>query len=106
MTAHQRSIHLLAILDQQTGCVLSQQQVAAYTNEAKAALELLRTLVLKGRVVTGDAMFCQREICQEVALGGGDYFFVVKDNQPTLRAAIAAEFEPGFSPRRATATSL
>ena len=106
LTAHQRSIHLLAILDQQTGCVLSQQQVAPYTNEAKAALELLRTLVLKGRVVTGDAMFCQREICQEVAERGGDYFFVVKDNQPTLRAAIAEEFEPGFSPRRATATSL
>ena len=41
LTAHQRSIHLLAILDQQTGCVLSQQQVAPYTNEAKAALELL-----------------------------------------------------------------
>ena len=107
LTAHQRSIHLLAMLDQKTGCVLSQQEVAAYTNEAKAALELLRTLVLKGRVVTGDAMFCQREICQEVMTREGDYFVVVKENQPTLRAAIAEEFRPGFSPRRrAAATAL
>lgn len=107
LTAHQRSIHLLAMLDQQTGCVLSQQEVAAYTNEAKAALELLRTLVLKGRVVTGDAMFCQREICQEVVNREGDYFVVVKENQPMLRAAIAEEFRPGFSPRRrVAATSL
>jgi len=106
LTAHQRSMHLLAMLDQQTGCTLSQQEVAPYTNEAKAALELLRTLVLKGRVITGDAMFCQREICQEVMKEGGDYFFVVKDNQPTLRAAIAAEFEPGFSPRRPAATTV
>jgi len=104
LTAHQRSIHLLAMLDQQTGCVLSQQEVAPYTNEAKAALELLRTLVLKGRVITGDAMFCQREICQAVVDQGGDYFFVVKENQPTLRAAITEEFRPGFSPRRRAAT--
>jgi hypothetical protein len=50
---------------------------------------------------------CQREICQEVMTREGDYFVVVKENQPTLRAAIAEEFRPGFSPRRrAAATAL
>jgi hypothetical protein len=99
LTAHQQSVHLLAMLDQRTGCVLSQQRVDAKTNEAKTAMELLRTLVLKGRTFTGDAMFCQREVCQEIVNEGGDYFFVVKENQPTLREAIAEEFRPGFSPR-------
>lgn len=95
---HQRAIHLLALYDQRTGGVLSQLAVDPKTNEAKAALELLKTVVLKGRVVTGDAMFCQREVCQQILDGGGHYFVVVKDNQPELKAAIAAEFTAAFSP--------
>jgi hypothetical protein len=95
---HERAVHLLSLLDQRTGCTLSQTRVDEKTNEAKAALELLRTLVLKGRVVTGDAMFCQREICEELIQQGGYYLFVVKDNQPSLKEAIAAEFRAAFSP--------
>lgn len=95
---HQAAVHLLAVLDHKTKCVLSQQAVDSKTNEHKAALELLTTLVLKGRVITGDAMFCQRDLCQQIVDSGGNYMFVVKDNQPGLKAAISAEFEPSFSP--------
>jgi len=97
--AHERNVHLLSLLDQALGGVLSQQAVDPSTNEAKAALDLLKTIILKGRLITGDAMFCQREICQQIVASGGDYLFVVKDNQPELKAAIEAEFQPGFSPR-------
>ena len=107
LAAHERNVHLLSLLDQALGCVLSQQAVDPSTNEAKAALDLLKTVVLKGRLVTGDAMFCQREVCQEVVDSSGDYLFVVKDNQPELKAAIEAEFQPGFSPRyRTPATTV
>ena len=95
---HQRAVHLLSLFDQRMGCVLSQQRVDEKTNEHKAALELLKTLVLKDCVVTGDAMFCQREICQQIIDSGGDYFIVVKDNQPSLQETIAAEFRAAFSP--------
>jgi len=98
LTAHERNVQLLAFLDQQTGGVLGQQAVDPSTNEAKAALGFLKELLLKGHLVTGDAMFCQRELCQEIIDSGGDYLFVVKDNQPELKEAIAAEFRPGFSP--------
>ena len=54
------------------------------TNEHKAALRLLEGLVLEGRLVTGDAMFCQRDFCQQVIDARGDYLVFVKDNQPTL----------------------
>jgi hypothetical protein len=94
----ERAVHLLSLLDQATGCVLSQTRVEATTNEAKAALELLETLVLRGRVVTADAMFCQRDVCQRIRDRGGHYFVVVKDNQPELKASIAAEFRAAFSP--------
>jgi len=95
---HQRAVHLLSLFDQRMGCVLSQQRVDEKTNEHKAALELLNTMVLKDCVVTGDAMFCQREICQQIIDSGGDYFLVVKENQPSLQETIAAEFRAAFSP--------
>jgi hypothetical protein len=98
LQAHQQAVHLLSLLDHATGCVLSQTRVDAKTNEAKTALELLETLVLSGRVITADAMFCQREVCQKIRDRGGHYFVVVKDNQPELKEAIAAEFRAAFSP--------
>jgi hypothetical protein len=107
LAAHERNVQLLSLLDQATGGVLSQQAVPTTTNEAKAAVDLLKTIVLKGRLVTGDAAFCQRELCEQIVDSGGDYLFVVKDNQPDLKAAVEAEFRPGFSPRhRKSATSV
>jgi hypothetical protein len=106
LQAHERAVHLLSLLDHRTGCTLSQTRVDEKTNEAKAALELLSSLVLKGRVITGDAMFCQREVCQAVLQGGGHYLFVVKENQPSLKEEIAAEFRAAFSPGERGATRI
>lgn len=102
---HQAAIQLLAALDHASGYALSQQAVDPQTNEIKTSQELLKTLVLKGRVITGDALLCQREICDQIVQEGGHYFFVVKDNQPTLKAAIQDEFQAGFSPLHRKATS-
>jgi hypothetical protein len=101
---HQRAVHLLSALDHQTGCVLSQARVDSKTNEAKAVFELFKTLVLKGKVIIGDAMFCQRKICEEIVDSGGDYFFAVKENQPTLLKNIRLAFAntEGFSPLSTT----
>lgn len=54
--------------------------------------ELLGSIDLHGVVVTGDALYTQRELCQEIVAGGGEYLFVVKENQPTLREDIATLF--------------
>ena len=61
-------------------------------NEITAALVLLKSLPLEGAIITGDAIFCQREICRTINDGDGDYLFSVKDNQPELKAAIAESF--------------
>ena len=104
LQTHKRAVHLLAAFDQQTGYVLSQTSVDSKTNEAKTALHLLKTLVLKGKVIVGDAMFCQREVCQQILDSGGDYFVVVKDNQRKLRKEIELAFAQteGFSPLATT----
>lgn len=102
LTAHERAIHLLSALDHKLGCVLSQMPVDEKTNEHKAAMELLESLVLEGRVIVADAIFCQREVCEKIRDKGGHYFVVVKDNQPTLRQNIASAFvnTEAFSPLR------
>jgi len=98
MAAHGQTVHLLSLLDQQTGCVLTQMKVDSKTNEHKAALQIIKELVLAGRVITGDAMFAQRDLCKAIRDENGHYFFVVKDNQPSLKEAITAEFQAAFSP--------
>lgn len=84
--------HLLAAYAPQVQAVLAQMRVDAKTNEHKAALQLLGLLPLKDKVVLGDAMFCQRDLAGQVVGQGGDYVFVVKDNQPGLGTDIAAGF--------------
>jgi len=56
------------------------------------APEVLRQVNLEARVVTGDALFCQRNLSVQVVAQGGAYFWVVKDNQSALREAIATLF--------------
>ena len=102
---HGRSIHLLALMDHATGGVIRQMQMPPETNEHKAALALLTSIVLKGKVITGDAMFCQRDLCKQIVDSGGDYYLRVKDNQPELKAAIEAEFHSAFSPLQRASTS-
>ena len=64
------------------------------------APELLGQVDLAGRVVTGDALYAQKNLSRQVVEQGGDYFWVVKDNQPTLRADIALLFaEPPWGGR-------
>ena len=94
------AVHLLSLLDGPTGGVLKQLAVDAKTNEHKAAFTLLHGMVLRGRILTADAMFCHRDFAQEIRDRGGHYFFAVKDNQEQLKRDIASAFEPAFSPLR------
>jgi hypothetical protein len=66
--------------------------VAEKEGELTVAPEVLAQLDLKGRVVTGDALYTQKDLSRQVVEQGGDYFWVVKDNQPTLRADITLLF--------------
>ena len=58
--------------------------------------------MLEGRLITGDAMFCQRDLSQEILDAKGHYLWFVKENQPTLLADIQGRVRPfrgrGFFP--------
>lgn len=84
--------HLVAAYAPAVAAVLAQVRVDSKTNEHKAALELLGILPLEGKVVVGDAMFCQRDLAEQVVDAKADYVLVVKDNQPGLEIDIQAGF--------------
>ena len=95
-------VHLLSAYCDQAGVVLAQVEVDGKTNEPKTALELLRLIPMKGTVVTGDAIFTQRDLSKQIVDDGGDYIWTVKDNQKSLRAEIENAFEEDALPPRAT----
>jgi predicted transposase YbfD/YdcC len=67
---------------------LGQVAVPDGSNEIGAIPELLRTLDLAGAIVTIDAAGCQVANAEIIRHRGGHYLLAVKDNQPTLRAAV------------------
>jgi predicted transposase YbfD/YdcC len=68
--------------------VLGQVAVPDGSNEIGVIPDLLRTLDLSGAIVTIDAAGCQTENARLIRSQGGHYLLAVKDNQPTLRAAV------------------
>ena len=105
-----KALHVVSAFSTRVSAVVGDVVLEPDQNEITAALALLKHLPLKGAIITGDAVFCQREICRTITDGGGGYAFVVKDNQPELKAAIAESFgelsplrSPATSPRRSAA---
>ncbi len=84
--------HLVSAYAHAHAAVLAQIKVDAKTNEHKAALELLGILPVRGQIILGDALFCQRDLCAQIIERGGDYLFTVKGNQLGLERDIAAGF--------------
>jgi hypothetical protein len=87
-----KALHVVSAFATQLSSVVGDLAVAPDGNEITAALALLKDLPLAGAIITGDAIFCQREICRTITDGKGDYVFVVKDNQPEMKANIAESF--------------
>jgi predicted transposase YbfD/YdcC len=88
----QSALHLVCAWSVTNQLVLGQQATDAKSNEITAIPALLQRLELSGAIITIDAMGCQKEIARQIVDGGGDYVLAVKDNQPTLHAAIAEHF--------------
>jgi predicted transposase YbfD/YdcC len=53
---------------------------------------VIERVPLAGNVVTGDALYCQHELCRRICEAGGDYVVIVKANQRELYQAIELLF--------------
>jgi hypothetical protein len=102
-------VHLLAAYATRLGLVLN--QVAAGANkedggEITAAPALLEGLVLRGKLITADAIHCQRKLCAQIVNGGGEYLTAVKENQPKLLAELVDLFHAPVDPLLPTANRI
>jgi predicted transposase YbfD/YdcC len=89
-------IHAVSAFCHDLDGVLAQLVVDAQQHEAEltVAPDAIKQIDWQGRVLTGDALYCQQPLCAQVVEAGGDYLVIVKANQPTVLGDIAQLFAP------------
>lgn len=92
-TPEQPPVHLLSLYDCQSGIVLGQRVVDKKENEIRAAPMLLHPTLVKGRILSADAMHTQKNWCAQVQGMGGYYLLIVKNNHPQMRQDLIDFFE-------------
>lgn len=112
-------VHMLSAVLHDSGIILAQMPLDHTGEKAEAELTAAPALIARldwhGCVLTGDALYCDTDVCNAVHDAGGDYLLIVKGNQPTTLHATAALFAarvdaavtaaslPPFDMRQATA---
>jgi len=83
-----------------------EQEEKKQRSELAVAYRLILQIDWKGKILTGDALYCQRCLCAAILLAGGDYLFIVKANQPQLFEDLRLLFAPPAPAKRAGAGIL
>lgn len=95
-------VQVLTAFCAEQSVVLSEEPIDQHPDQQEAELSVAPTVISQldwqGRVLTGDALYCQRDLCQQVLDEGGDYFLLVKANQRTLHRALVRTFAPDGRP--------
>ncbi len=89
----QNAVHLVSAWASESGLALGQVRVDGKSNEITALPALLKMIDVKGRVVTMDAMGCQKELAREITDRGGDYVMCLKGNQGSLHDDVKFFFD-------------
>jgi len=79
-----RPLHLLHAWSTEHGICLGQVSVDEKSNEITAIPELIKSLELKGTIVTTDALNTQKQTATAIIGKGGDYILPVKENHKDL----------------------
>jgi predicted transposase YbfD/YdcC len=90
---HQPSVHLLALYEVETGVVIRQEAVKKKSNEITASELLLRPHLVKGRIISTDAMHTQWKFCMMVHYNDGYYLLIAKNNQRGTKKYLRDYFE-------------
>ncbi len=89
------ALHLLSAFCSSFSGVLYQSAVAEKHNEISRAYETLENIPIRGNIISGDAIFCQKGLCSLIVENAGDFILVVKGNQKVLFSGIQKIFSPG-----------
>jgi len=91
-TGNKSIVHMVSAWAQQNHIVLGQVKVGEKSNEITAIPRLLELLVLKGCIVTIDAMGCQKDIAAKIIEKEADYLLALKGNQGNLLEQVEDSF--------------
>ena len=94
----QNGTYLLAAYLPQEGVVLMEIALEGKGTEISGAVQLLKMVDLREKVVMGDALHTQRAVSIQIVEAGGDYIWFAKGNQPQLEEDIRLWFEPDPMP--------
>ena len=72
---------------------MGQVRVDEKSNEITAIPRLLEMIDVKGRIITTDAMGCQRDVAKRIVDKKGDYVFCLKGNQESLHDEVKYFFD-------------
>lgn len=86
------AIHVISAFSTMNSLVLGQLKTDEKSNEITAIPDLLNMLDIKGKLITTDAMGCQKDIAEKIRNQEGDYLFSVKGNQGRLNKAFEEKF--------------
>ncbi len=67
------ALQILTAYITESRIILGQETIHEKTNEIPVFQQMLKYLDIKDKVVTADAMHCQRETCAQIAQKGGKY---------------------------------
>jgi predicted transposase YbfD/YdcC len=90
--AERKANHIVSAVDNDGFC-LGEALVDEKSNEITAIPELLKSLNVKGHIVTIDAMGCQTDIAKLIKRGHADYILGLKGNQGTLHEDVKQYFD-------------
>ena len=90
--AEKKPLHVVSAWAVENRLVLAQLATEEKSNEITAIPLLLQQLVLKGCIVTIDAMGTQRKIAEQIIEQEGDYALALKDNQRNMYEEVKATF--------------
>jgi len=82
-------LHSVSAWAHDAGIVLGEIKTAEKSNEITAIPELLKSLDIKGSIVTIDAMGCQKKIVKEIRKSKADYVLGLKGNHGDLHDDIS-----------------
>ncbi len=90
--AGQPPLHIVSAFAARSHLVLGQVKTEEKSNEITAIPQLLEQLLLRGCIVTIDAMGCQKAIAEQILGQEADYVLALKGNQGRLAEEVEAFF--------------
>jgi len=88
--SYKDKLHIVTAYLTRNGVTLGQLSVDEKTNGIPVLRDLLDMIDIEGKIITADAMHCQKDTAEKIIKGGGNYVLGLKANQETLLEEISA----------------